>query len=188
MQGQELPLQIESIWQLPNQNRTVAGFMGQNMYDIRNNDVGWKTDQATMSIVPKTDEDLANDDKDNRRNNIIIFQTIDNPAYQAVYSGSSDINGTAVETVTLLDAQGETICKLAIDAVTNELIGKSYWGESAMGEGNIQEVFSEFSVIEGIKIPMKTALSMNGQETGSRTYSEYLINPDIAAGTFDQPQ
>ncbi|MCP4685501.1 MAG: insulinase family protein [bacterium] len=188
MQGQELPLQIESIWQLPNQNRTVASFMGQNMYDVRNNDVGWKTDQATMSIVPKTDEDLATDDKDNLRNNILIFQTADAPAYQAVYSGSSDINGAAVETVTLVDAQSEPICKLAFDAVTNELLGKSYWGESHLGEGSIQEVFSEFSVIEGIKVPMKTALSMNGQETGTRTYSEYQINPAITEGTFDQPQ
>ncbi len=188
MQGQEIPLQIESVWQLPTQNRTVANFMGRMMYDVRNNDLGWKTDQATGGVVAKTSEDLANDDKDNLRNNIIIFQTVDNPYYQPVYSGSSDINGAAVETVTLLDAQGETICKLAFDAVTGELVGKSYWGQSHMGEGNIQEVFSEWSVVEGVKVPLKTTMSMNGQETGVRLYSEYQINPAIDAGTFDQPQ
>ena len=188
MQGQEIPLQIESVWRLPNQNRTVASFMGRMMYDVRNNDVGWKTDQATGGVIAKTAEDLVNDDKDNLRNNILILQTADKPAYQAVYSGPSDINGTAVETVTLIDPQGGTICKLALDAVSNELVGKSYWGESHLGEGNIQEVFSEWSVVQGVKVPLKTTMSMNGQETGVRLYSEYLINPDIAEGTFAKPE
>jgi len=188
MQGQEIPLQIESTWKLPDQNRTVASFMGRNMYDIRNGDAGWKTDQTTGSVVAKTSEDLSNDDEDNQRNNILIFQNLDNPPYQAVYTGPSDINGAAVETVTLVDQQGGTICKLAFDAVTNELVGKSYWGEGATGEGNIQEVYSEWSTVNGVKVPLKTTLSMNGQETGVRLYSEYLINPDIAEGTFNKPE
>jgi hypothetical protein len=188
MQGQELPLQVESLWKLPDQQRTVANFMGRQMYDIWNQDAGWKTDQTTGGVVAKTDEDLAKDREENLRNNIMIFKHADNPYYQAVYAGSSDINGTAVETVVLLDDQGETICKLAFDAATNELLGKSYWGESALGEGNIQEVFSEYTVIEGVKMPMTVTMSMNGQETGARTYSELQINPDIAEGAFGQPE
>lgn len=188
MQGQEIPLQIESIWTPSRQNRTVASFMGRLMYDVRDGDSGWKTDQATGGVVAKTADDLADDDKDNLRNNIIIFQTVDNPSYQAVYAGSSDINGTPVEMVVLLDQQGENICKLAFDAATNELLGKSYWGKGAAGEGNIQEVFSDYSEVHGVKIPMTTTVSMNGQETSVRTFTEYLINPDVADGSFDKPE
>lgn len=188
MQGQEMSFGIEELEVLPGKSQTIIDFMGRKMYDIRNEDVGWKTDQMTGDIVSKTEDDLVKDVKESRRDFIPICQQSDEADTRAVYDGQGAVNGTSVERVVLIDSEDETICTLALDAVTHELISMAYWGESPMGEGALEQIFSDWTEIDGVKLPMTIVVNMNGQLFSSLTYTKFDLNPEIPSDAFTQPE
>ncbi|MBU0983428.1 MAG: insulinase family protein, partial [candidate division Zixibacteria bacterium] len=187
LQGRELPLQVDEIQVLPTQSRQVISFMGQKMYDIRNNDSGWKTDQRTGEVVAKTAEDLADDDKSLKRDNILIFQKADDPGCQVVYDGTGDVEGVAVEYVALIDDAGDVICRFGVGAA-GDLVCKDFWGETPMGEGSILEMYRTWNEVNGVKMPATLDRSVNGEKFSAQALTEIVINPEIPAGSFDKPE
>jgi zinc protease len=182
----EFPLAIESLEQFPDKNRTVVNMMGQEVYDIRNGDTGWKTDQSGQ-LVEKTDEDIQNDREENSRSLLYIFKNADNDDFQAVYDGDGKVGDTAVEYVTLLDHDGEKICRLGFAKDTGMLAYKSFWGQSPLGEGNIEETYGNMKAFDGITIPLMTYRNLNGNPLGKIEITDYQINPTIPAGAFEKP-
>jgi hypothetical protein len=153
MGGTEIPIKVESIEVFPDKIREVASIMGRTIYQIRNGDTGWKTDQMTMALSAMSEEDFAQADKEWARNTIHIFEALDDPYYQPVYDGSGMIGDVAVEFVMLVDEAGSSICRMAFNNQTFELVGKSYHEETPLGAGTIEEELSNLSEISGVKIP-----------------------------------
>jgi hypothetical protein len=182
----EFSFSIESIEQFPDKNSTVINMMGREVYDIRDGDKGWKTGQDGQ-IVPKTEEDLKKDQQELERSMIYIFKMSAEPPYQAVYDGDGVIGEIPVEYVVLLDADGQKICRLGFNKTDNTLAYKSYWGDTPLGEGNIEESFDEMKEYDGVLIPTITYGSLNGQPVSKIEITEYKVNPEIPAGTFAKP-
>ena len=183
----EMAFPVSSIELFPDKSKTIVLMMGQEMVDIRNGNVGWKM-IAPGQYAPKTEDDFIKADKEDARNTIRIYQSSDDPAYQAVWDGTGDFGGTAVEYVALLDMEGEAICRLAFNAQTSMLLVKSYWGETMMGEGAVEEVFSNFVEFGGAKLAQSASISLNGTKIVQSDFTSTTINPDFPAGTFDEPK
>jgi hypothetical protein len=188
MQGQELPLDLVSDKVFPDKEATVFTVMGRKMYDVTNGDGGWKTDQATMGVVPKTPEDIADFRKEDARDEFKIYQRSGDPSLRVVYNGEGDVNGAPVVYVAVLDADGQSACRLGLNAQTFELVSKEYWGETPMGEGNITVLYSDFKTVSGVTVPMKMQQLLAGQMVGYITLSVYNVNANIPASAFDKPQ
>jgi hypothetical protein len=118
----------------------------------------------------------------------MIFQKIDQPTFQIVYDGSGKANDHECEFVVLLDQNGEQICRLGFDNKDFSLVNKSYWGLTPMGEGNVEEVYSDYSEVSGIKLPMKTVKNLNGQKVSTFEISEIKANEEYPASTFEKPE
>ncbi|RME22088.1 MAG: insulinase family protein, partial [Candidatus Zixiibacteriota bacterium] len=188
MQGRELPLSFTEYKELPDKfSRTIEAF-GQKMVDIRNGDKGWKTDQRTMTVQPKTQDDLAKDDLEYARDNVAIFRNPDDPNRRAVFDGTGKVNGIPVNFVALVDKDGNQICRLGFNQKTNELVCKYYKDQTMLGEGTVEVVFSNFNEISGVKLPMTATQSLHGDKFGEMSYSSLKINEPIPAGTFEKPQ
>ena len=183
----DLPLAIESLDQLPDKNRTIVNMMGQEIYDIRNGDKGWKTDQ-TGQLVEKTEDDLQNDKEESSRSLIYMFKMADSMGSKAVYDGDGTVGGTAVDYVLLLDKDNQEICRLGFDKATGMLSYKSFWGQSPLGEGNIEETYEDMRVFGGISVPVITYRNLNGQPIGKIELVEFKINPEIPVNAFEKPQ
>ncbi len=188
MGGQEMPLQMEMTRVMPDKSSSVVSFMGRQIYSINDGTGGWKTQGMGGPIVAKSEEDLANDAVENRREILMIFSQAGNGGYQAVYDGPDQVDGIEVETLTLLDAAGGTICRLAIDATSHRLVQESYWGETPGGEGNLTERFVEWTTVEGVEFPTKISTSMNGQVVTTVSISEILANHEVPESTFSKPE
>jgi predicted Zn-dependent peptidase len=188
MQGHEFSFQVEELRVLPRKKQAVYNIMGRQLYDIRNEDMGWKTDQMSGEIVAKTEDDLLKDNLESSRDFILVCQRSDDPDSRAVWDGTGAVNGASVEFVVLVDNEGEIICSVALDASSHQLVSMEYWGESPMGEGNIEKVFADWTEIEGVKLPMREIVNMSGQEVSSLTYSRFDVNPEIPADAFTKPQ
>jgi predicted Zn-dependent peptidase len=188
MGGQEMALQMEMIRQLPNKSSSVVTFMGRQIFNVNNGTVGWKTQGMGGPIMDKTEEELADDVEENRREILMIFSQSGQSGCQAVYGGPDQVDGVDVETLTLIDPAGGTICKLAIDAATHRLLQESYWGTTPTGEGNLTERFVEWTTVEGVELPTKIETTMNGQVAATVAISEIKVNSEIPEGTFGKPE
>jgi len=188
MGGQEMPLQMEITRVLPDKSRSVINFMGRQIFSISDGTSGWKTQGMGGPIVAKTEEDLVDDAEENRREILMIFRQAGEGGYQAVYDGPDQVDGVDVETLTLLDPDGGTICRLTIDANTHRLVQESYWGETPAGEGNLIERFVEWTTVEGVELPTRIETSMNGQVVTTAAVSEIKVNQEVPEGTFDKPE
>jgi predicted Zn-dependent peptidase len=188
MQGQEIPLAFVTDEVLPKQSRSVLSFMGRQLYDIRNSDKGWQTDQATGGLIDKTPDDLAKADKELAREELRIFQRVGDTTLKAVYDGEGEVNGTKVAYVAILDDQNAPVCRLGFDAKTSQLVCKEYWGETPIGEGNIQVIYYDFATKQGVTLAMKTEASLEGQKAMVTTYNVYEVNPEVSPDLFNKPQ
>src|SRR5690606_9604199 len=133
----EFPVSFESVDVFPNQSYQVAEMMGTKMYDVWTGTAGWKT-VAPGTIGDKSEDDLAADAKDRRRNTILLLANSDNPEFRPVYAGADKFNGQSAEIIAIVDEADNEICRLALDPTAHTLLGKSYWGQGMMGgEGTI---------------------------------------------------
>jgi len=184
----EIPLGFETLEILPDKSRSVVNMMGQEIIDATNGDSGWKTSPQTGGVEDKTAEELADEKKSMVRNTIIIFQQSDLPSYQAVYDGEGTMGETKVEYVTLVDAAGDQICRLAICSESGKLMAKSYWGKTMMGEGQIEEILSEFTEIDGVLLPLKSVRTLDGQKFAVQVKTEMNLNVEVPPNSFTKPE
>ncbi len=188
MGGTEIPISMEWIRVLPEKSKSIMSVMGQVMYRIRNGNTGWKTDERTMQLIPLTHDDIVGDEKDWARTTIHIFAASDDPYYQAVYDGTGTVNGTPVSFVTLIGKDDEQICRLALNSESSELVSKSYLDETPLGAGTVEETLSNFSQINGVRLPMTRIRTLNGQKLTQTDIAEFIINGDIPSDAFDKPE
>ena len=184
----DFPVTFQSVDVFPNQSYTLVEMMGNKMYDVWAGSVGWKT-VSPGTIGDKTEDDLASDAKDRRRNTIRILATADNPEFRPVYAGSDKFDGKSAEIVVIVDAADNEICRLAIEPTAHTILGKSYWGPGMMGgEGTVTEVFENVEPVGGVMLPKKTVRLLDGQKMATTDVLEWSINGDIAPGLFTKPQ
>ena len=188
MGQQEMPLSFTEYIVFPDKHSRIIEAFGRKMVDIRNGSVGWKTSQMTGQVEAKTEQDLADDEKEAARNNIAIFQTVDNPSYRAVFDGTGESAGREVDFVVILDQEDQPICRFGFDHTTGELVSKSYKDKTMMGEGTIEVIYGKLTDVSGLKLPLQATHNFRGQKIGEIEYSELLINPDIPDSAFEKPE
>jgi len=184
----EFPISFEEVFVLPNKRSQIASVFGQKIYDIQDGSSGWKTDQRTMTMVAKTEDDNIGDSKRLARNNIVVFRQADDPAFQVVFDGTGTVNDGAVDFVALVDSEGELMCRFGFNTDSHQLICKYATQETPMGEGTVEQVFGDFVEIDGLLIPMTSVRSLNNQKIGELKYSEFLINAEIPTDAFAKPE
>ncbi|MDZ4722636.1 MAG: pitrilysin family protein [candidate division Zixibacteria bacterium] len=182
----EIPLGLESVEVFPGKSRQVVSAFGQKMYDVRNGNAGWQSSQT--GLMAKTEDDLVKDDKEEARKIINIFRQSDNPSYQAVYDGSGKVDDSPVDYVTILSKSGETICRLGVSRSNNQVIARSYWGETMMGPGQLEETYTRIGEFNGVKIFVGSTITKDGQKYSNIDMSDVVINGQVPANSFEKPE
>ncbi len=183
----EFAIKFQSVEAYPDKQWSLVEVMGRKIYDITNGSTGWKTDQMSGELVQKTEDDLIETKKDFLRNVTLLFKEADNPSYKAVYNDSGNEKGNSVEYVALVNNTGEIICTFGFNNQTYQMVSKSYFGKTQLGEGLVTKYMDNFKEIDGIKIPMTVETEMNNQKLMTFKIDEYLINPTLPANQFDKP-
>ncbi|KAA3636598.1 MAG: hypothetical protein DWP97_02485, partial [Calditrichaeota bacterium] len=181
----EIPLQFESLWSAPNKSKDVMTMMGQKMYSVRDGVTGWKTGMA--GIQQMTEDELLDEQKQDKRKTILILQNADSDQMKAVFAGTGTVNGTDVSYVKILDNADEAICKLGI-ADDGAIVCKEYWGQTPIGEGNIQEVIMETAEFSGVKFSVNSVQNLNGNKFGETKTDAIVVNGEVAADAFAKPE
>ncbi|MFZ1685074.1 MAG: pitrilysin family protein [Candidatus Zixiibacteriota bacterium] len=183
----DMSIGIEGLDQFPDRQKRVMNIFGRKMAEVRDGKAGWKTDR-TGQLVAKDENDIKDDEKETSRSPLLIFRESDKPSYQAVYDGSGDLGSVKVDWVAIVGADGETSCRLAFNTANGQLAGRSYFGQTQMGEATIEEVYSDLKLVSGIQWPMNSVNSANGKRLATMTYTTFTINPVLAPDSFAKPK
>lgn len=184
--GGDFPIPVEMVYQFPDKIRTQADVMGQKIVDIRNGDVGWKTDR-TGGFAEKSADEIKEDAIETARNTLILLSRVEDPNLKAVYAGDGEIDGTKVSKVAILSENGEAFVTVGIDAISGQIRSKEYWGKGVMGEGNLMEVYSDYKKSGAVMMPMTTIQNLDGQKVMVTGLTEVTINGVVPPGSFDKP-
>lgn len=118
-----------------------------------------------------------------------IFLLAKSPAYTAQDLGSAPFGGAQAEAVLVTDPDSKREVKVFIDPATNMVIGKQYVGKSPTGTpGEMQEVYSDFKDVDGLKLPAKTLVTQNGKKAAEVTITKTAVNTGVADSAFNKPQ
>jgi predicted Zn-dependent peptidase len=184
----DFPVTFQTVDVFPNKSYSLVEMMGNKMYDIWAGSVGWKM-VGPGTVGDKTEDDLASDAKDRRRNTIMLLANADNPENRPVYAGTDKFDGKQAEIVVIVDEADNEICRLAIDPTAHTLIGKSYWGSGMMGgEGTISEIFENVEAVGGVMLPKRTVRLIDGQKMATIEVVDWSVNGTVAPELFSKPQ
>lgn len=183
----EIPLSVEELKVYPDKSRAVISVMGQQMYDIRNGQTGWKPSQMG-SLEAKTEEDIMKEDRELNRDLIWVLQHAGDPQLDAVYVGPGNVNGVDIEYVAVLDDNAEPVGRFAFDIESHQLVAVSYWTETFMGDGTVVDHVTAMMTTSGLMLPKVVKKELNGNDFGKVEVSEMTINPEVPENAFAKPQ
>jgi len=92
-------------------------------------------------------------------------------------------DGKAID---LLVAGREGTFHLYLDPVTNMPKGASYQTVGREGPANVEEVYSDYRDVSGVKMPFKTVASQDGKKVSETTFKEMRVNGPVDRKWFDK--
>lgn len=119
------------------------------------------------------------------RDIISLFRNSDSDALQVQYLGEEKVEGTKANVVLLSDVEGNTT-KMFLDAKTYLPIKQAYRGTTMTGPAELEELFSDYREVAGIKIPFRTLINANGQKYVESTVTEFKINTEVDPKLFQK--
>jgi TonB family protein len=170
----------------PDRYRREIEVLGGTSMEVRNGREGWVTG-GTGKIKELSAGAIASMDTELERDIHNILGHLDAPYYRSLLVDSGTLEDEYVYWVALLGPGGDTICQLGIDAVQHLPIASMYWKGTVNGEGTVVETLSDFEMIDGVLVPMKSVVALNGQKTEETIWSEYRLNVQITPDAFDKP-
>lgn len=170
----------------PDKKRNEIIMHGVSIYDIYDGEVGWKTGPRG-DIVAMNESELEETGNEMRRDVISIFQHADAPYYQPVYTGPDVIDEIQVEYISIVNPDGDAICRLGVNA-EGRVVTRSYYGMTAYGPGIMDEVYVDFTEVEGVSLPTTIKKIENGTHFATETVSELQVNAELSPDAFQKPQ
>jgi len=121
-----------------------------------------------------------------RRQPIALAQRRDDGEMKLQHLGEESIDGTKVENL-LVTIAGDEL-RLSIDPATGRILRQAYRGQDQMGPADYVVSFSDFRQVSGLTLPFKSARTRNGEPHQSMVVEEIVINPNVDAAMFAQPE
>jgi zinc protease len=143
-----------------------------------------KTPQGTQDLPDSQREEM---ESNIFRNTFSLFQNFESNAVKVQALGSATVDGQAVDSVAIIDPAHNRQVQLLIDSKTHLPLKKIYTASLMGAPGEVEEVYSDYREISGLKIPFKVILNQNGKKLGEQTTTEVKINPGLKDEAFNKP-
>jgi predicted Zn-dependent peptidase len=184
--GGEFALKIEITANLSgktvNRMTTPMGEMSQG-YDGKS---GWMRSPQGVRDIPQAQ--LGEFEAGTFRDTVHILQNIDNTAYSVQSLGAAEIEGKQVEVVAVGDTKRNLQVKLFVDPKTNLPVKKAYNGAFMGAPGEMEEIYSDYREVGGLKLPHAVVLNQDGQKRGQQKVTELIVNPGLPDEAYRKPQ
>jgi predicted Zn-dependent peptidase len=121
------------------------------------------------------------------RNTVMLLRSLERPEVTVQWLATEHWQGKPVEVVAVSDAARKLQLKLSVDPQTNLPVKKTYVGAFLGAPGEVEEVYSDWREVEGLKLPFSTVLVQGGQKRGEQKVSQVRINPGVPESAYAKP-
>jgi len=113
-----------------------------------------------------------------------VLQNIDKPDFTPQYVRDETIEGKPVNIVIVRYAPLNYVMRLFIDAQSGFVLKKVARGMTQSGPGDIEEVFSDYRVADGVQFPFKTVATSDGKKVSEVTVTSVKVNAGVKEEVF----
>lgn len=146
-----------------------AGFMS----------AGGQTRELSSEQIEEAHEQLS-------RDLLTLLRHHDHPELEAVAAGSDKVGETACEVVAVEFHGVESRLCVASDG---RVLKQSFRGKNPLTgtPADVVQLYSDYREVEGVHMPHKVVMQVDGQEILSSTTKAIEVNPEIEEGVFEKP-
>lgn len=146
---------------------------------------GWmKTAQGVQDLPGSQREDLI---KEMAGNMFSVLQNFEKPDYAVQFFKEEKAEGKTSNVVIVKHAPSNTTMRFFIDAQTNLIVKKIARGRTRQGPADVEEQFSDYRDVNGVKMPFKTTNFADGKKQIETVVSSATINSGIKPEVFKKP-
>jgi len=174
-------LKVTETIQLPNKTKQVmelaTGSRTQVLYGSRS----WKqinNDVSVLSALEKREMERGL-----FRDVINLFQNFDSATLRIHYAGQEILDGQTSHILEIKNLEGDFF-NLYIDAETNIVRKKIYRGAPEVGLATMQETYSDYKEVEGILLPYRILVEVNGKTFTKSEVLEVKVNSALDSDFF----
>lgn len=180
-QGGEMQAQLEITGVLPDRLRQKMTMpMGEIVLVVTPEAAFMAGPMGTRDLPPSQKEALI---KEFRRAPLLVAANADNLTFT---SGGTQKVGTVDAAV--LDVRGENVdVRYLIDPASGRILRASGKASGPTGPGESAIEFTEWKNFDGLNIPSKGNVTMNGEPSGSMEITVYEVNPKVDPKVFEKP-
>ncbi len=121
------------------------------------------------------------------RNTLVLLRSLEKPELTVQWVATEQWQGKPVEVVAVSDAARKLQVKLSVDPQTNLPVKKTYAGAFLGAPGELEEVYSDWREVGGLKLPFSTVLVQGGQKRGEQKVTQVRINPGVPESAYAKP-
>ena len=181
----EFKISSKEIVVYPDKTRSEINMPFGEVVMVVNGEKGWI--KAPQGIQDLPESQLKDMKKGLERDTIYLLQNIKKEGIKIQAIAPEEIEGKKAEVVLITDKKGNSI-KLAIDPETGLILKKSYQGKTMMGPAKLDEFYSDYREVSGIKIPFHIVVNSNGKKFAEVDIKEVKINSQISDSLFEKPE
>jgi zinc protease len=181
--GGEIPIEAEGITLFPDTTyMKLQTPMGERVTVLSpaGNFVGMGGQTGDMPAVMK-EETL----KTLKRNLVFVAQHASDPRFIFVANGTEKIGDVEAKIVEISADGAET--RWYVDPQSGRVLRIAFQSVGMAGPTLRVTDNLEWMTVDGLTLPSKQAISENGQESGSSTVKEIVINPTVDPKLFERP-
>ena len=109
------------------------------------------------------------------------------PQRKVNFVESGEVDGKAADVIEISAHEGFSV-KLWIDSSSGDILKSAYQGAAMSGApAEVEEIFSDYREVDGIRIPFKTKILQNGKDFAELTLSEAAYNSGLDQETLSKP-
>lgn len=176
--GQNVPMKI---WKEKPKIRIESSQMGQNVIIVYNGKNGWMSMAGQVMEMP---EDRINSVKSQSSTPTDAFTgLINNDSVKIEKVGKVRVEGVTAYNIKITDTDG-TVSNMYINTNTYLPVKMTTSNSKA---GNVVVLFKNYKEFDGVKMPGKMIIKVQGQEM-TMEIKDFKLNPSIDDSLFEKPE
>jgi predicted Zn-dependent peptidase len=174
----EFQMAITSFHIFPDKIRQEISMPFGTMVTVFDGEKGWMTSPQGTQDLPESQ--LKEVRSEFFRSHFHLFLADD---LKVQFMGEESLEDKKVDVILISDPAGNQL-KMYVDLVTHLPLKESYQGTTMMGPGNVEEIFSDYREVSGVKTPFSITSLANGQKMAETKILEVNFNTQIAPELF----
>ena len=157
--------------------------MGMRISRIFDGQSAWMVMQGRVQDLPTAYVEEGK--KEIFRDSIPLLAYISNEEVSAQYLGSEEVKGKMADVILISDTPADTL-KLFVDQETKHIIKKEFQALTEQGPAEREEFLDDYREVSGVMIAFHTVSFDNGEQSAEITFSEAIINAEVAESLFER--